>query len=198
MMASSFWLCFVPLFVAVDAIGMLPIFVGMMGDADRKTCTRAVLISVLTAMCVALAFLFVGEAILRFMGITVGDFMIAGGIILFLISIGDLLTVEKRTLTPLSPEELGPVPLGVPLIVGPAVLTTIMLLVREYGFLATTLATVSNILIAGTLFFFSGFIMKFIGNSGTKIMSKIANLFLAAIAVMMVRKGLILALHSGV
>lgn len=194
-MFSTFWLCFVPLFVAVDAIGMLPIFVGMIGNADRKTCTRAILISVLTAMIVALLFLFVGEAILRFLGITVGDFMIAGGIILFLISIGDLLTVEKVTLTPLSPEELGPVPLGVPLIVGPAVLTTIMLLVREYGFLATTLATVSNILIAGTLFFFSGFIMKFIGNSGTKIMSKIANLFLAAIAVMMVRKGLMLTLH---
>jgi multiple antibiotic resistance protein len=194
-MFSTFWLCFVPLFVAVDAIGMLPIFVGMIGNADDKTRTRVILISVLTAMLVALLFLFVGEVILRFLGITVGDFMIAGGIILFLISIGDLLTVEKLTLTPLSPEELGPVPLGVPLIVGPAVLTTIMLLVREYGFFATTLATVSNVLLAGTLFFFSGYIMKFIGNSGTKIMSKIANLFLAAIAVMMVRKGLMVTLH---
>jgi len=194
-MFSTFWLCFVPLFVAVDAIGMLPIFVGMMGNADDKTRTRAILISVLTAMLVALLFLFVGEAILRFLGITVGDFMIAGGIILFLISIGDLLTVEKMTLTPLSPEELGPVPLGVPLIVGPAVLTTIMLLVREYGFFATALATISNVLLAGILFFFSGYIMKIMGNSGTKIMSKIANLFLAAIAVMMVRKGLMVTLH---
>jgi hypothetical protein len=97
-MVSTFWLCFVPLFVAVDAIGMLPIFVGMMGNADRNACKRAVYISVLTAMIVALLFLFVGEVVLRFLGITVGDFMIAGGIILFLISIKDLLTVEKQTL----------------------------------------------------------------------------------------------------
>lgn len=158
---------------------------------------KAIITSVITAMIVALLFLFVGEAILRFMGITVADFMIAGGIVLFLIAVGDLLTVEKMTFAKISPEDLGPVPLGVPLIVGPAVLTTIMLLVREYGFLATTLATVSNIIIAGVLFTFSEIIMKVIGNSGTKIMSKIANLFLAAIAVMMVRKGLITFIQCG-
>jgi multiple antibiotic resistance protein len=87
-------------------------------------------------------------------------------------------------------ETLGPVPIGVPLIVGPAVLTTLLLLAREYGFIYTAIATVINILIAGMIFLLSELIMRLLGGSGTKIVSKIASLFLAAIAVMMVRKGL--------
>lgn len=185
----SFWLCFVPLFVAVDAIGVLPLYLSLTDGASPAEKRKTIISSVLTASAVGLLFLFVGEAILRVMGITVADFMVAGGIILFLIAIGDLITVDK-VLRKVNPEALGPVPIGVPLIVGPAVLTTIMLLVREYGFFITAVATISNILIAGVFFQLSEFIMKWIGKSGSKIISRVASLFLAAIAVMLVRKGL--------
>jgi multiple antibiotic resistance protein len=185
----SFWLCFVPLFVAVDAIGVLPLYISLTDGADTREKRLTIVTSIITASAVGLLFIFVGEAILRLMGITVADFMVAGGVILFLISISDLITVEK-VLRKVNHETLGPVPIGVPLIVGPAVLTTIMLLVREYGFLNTALATIVNIVIAGSFFFFSEFILKWIGKSGSKIVSKVASLFLAAIAVMLVRKGL--------
>ncbi|NLE02708.1 MAG: MarC family protein [Fibrobacter sp.] len=188
-MLTNFWLCFVPLFVAVDAIGVLPIFLSLTGDCERKQRDSIVVSSTLTAIVVGLLFLFVGEIILRLLGITVADFMIAGGIILFLISVGDLLNVDKP-LRRVQHESLGPVPIGVPLIAGPAVFTTIMLLTREHGFIPTAIAVVINILIAGLIFYLSGRIMKLIGKSGAKIISKIASLFLAAIAVMMVRKGL--------
>ena len=186
---KTFWLCFVPLFVAVDALGVMPIFISIVQGLEVKRIRKIVIQSVITAMAVALLFLFVGEALLRLLGITVADFLVAGGIVLFLISINDLLNVEKPV-RHVDPEDLGPVPIGVPLIVGPAVLTTIMLLVREYGFVPTALAAVSNIFIGGLLFAFSNIIMKVLGSAGTKIASKIANLLLASIAVMMVRKGI--------
>jgi len=189
MSLNQFWISFVPLFIAVDALGILPLFLSFTEGIDDKQRNRVILSSIITATIVGLLFLFVGEAVLRLLGITVEDFMIAGGIILFLISVGDLVTVEKP-LRRDQTESLGPVPIGVPLIVGPAVLTTLMLLGRKNGLLPTAVAMVSNIAIAGVVFYLSGSIIKLIGNSGSKIISKIANLFLAAIAVMMVRKGL--------
>ncbi|MDG5815432.1 MarC family protein [Chitinispirillales bacterium ANBcel5] len=191
-----FWVCFVPFFVAVDPIGLLPIFLGIVEGLDKKRVNKIIVQSILTAMVVALLFLFVGEAILRLLGITVSDFLIAGGIILFMISVNDLFT-EDKSLRRIEPESLGPVPIGVPLIVGPAVLTTIMLLTREYGFVPTATALIALIVLTGVMLFFSGYITKFLGSSGTKITSKIASLLLAAIAVMMVRRGIFSVLLDG-
>lgn len=184
-----FWLCFVPLFVAVDAIGTLPIFMSLTEGLDAKNRVKVIISSVITALIVGILFLFVGDAILKMLGITVEDFMIAGGIILFMIAVSDILMFNK-THKKISAEALGSVPIGVPLIVGPAVLTTVMLLVRQEGFFYTGIAVTINVLIAGLIFLLSGYIMKLLGASGTKIVSKIASLFLAAIGVMMVRKGL--------
>jgi len=185
---TIFWLCFVPLFIAVDPIGILPIFISFVRELERKRIRAVIISSIITAMIVALVFLYVGEALLRLLGITVADFLIAGGIILFFIAINDLFS-ERKILRESHDQSVGPVPIGVPLIAGPGVLTTSMLLLQEYGFLPTTLAVVSNITLTGIVFCFSGTIIRLLGNSGTKIISKIANLFLAAIAVMMVRKG---------
>ncbi|HMA65019.1 MAG: MarC family protein [Fibrobacterota bacterium] len=186
---KAFWLCFVPLFIAVDAIGTLPIFMSLTEGLDGKNRVKVIVSSVITALLVGILFLFVGDAILKMLGITVEDFMIAGGIILFMIAVSDILMFNKAH-KKVSAEALGSVPIGVPLIVGPAVLTTVMLLVRQEGFFYTGIAVTFNILIAGLIFLLSGYIMKLLGASGTKIVSKIASLFLAAIGVMMVRKGL--------
>jgi len=191
-----FWLCFVPLFVAVDPIGVMPIYLSITEGIELHRRRSIVFTSVITAMIVGLLFLFIGEAVFRLLGITVGDFMIAGGIILFLISVSDLLTVEKSLRKVVRAESMGPVPIGVPLIAGPAVLTTVMLLIQEYGFFPTAVAMIANILIAGAIFLLSGHIIRIIGNSGSKIMSKIASLFLAAIAVMMVRRGIFTILEN--
>lgn len=194
---KEFWLCFVPLFVAVDALGILPIFAAIVGTAEEKRVRRLIRTSIATALLVAVSFIFLGEWLLRLLGISVADFMIAGGIVLLLLSVRDMLSFEKRSIAP-DLENLGPVPIGVPLIVGPAVLTTIMLLVRQYGFFMTTLSTLINLAVVGVVFFLSGHIMRFIGNSGAQIASKIANLLLAAIAVMLVRKGVVLIINKGV
>jgi multiple antibiotic resistance protein len=129
------------------------------------------------------------------MGITVADFMVAGGILLFVISLGDMMTIEKPSRR-VNAEELGPVPIGVPLIVGPGVLTTVMLLVKEHGFVPTSIALIINIALAGLIFSTSAFIVKVVGKNGTKIISKIASLFLTAISVMIIRKGVFLMMQQ--
>jgi multiple antibiotic resistance protein len=190
---NKFWFCFFPIFMAVNVIGVLPMFMSLTEGLDRPKINRIIVQSVVTATIVAVIFLAVGKVILDLLGITVSDFMIAGGTLLFIISLDDLMSMERRW-SQIDPESLGAVPLGVPLIVGPAVLTTILILVQEYGPLATVAALIVNILITGITFWLYAPIIRLLGKSGARTVSKLAALLLAAIAVMMVRKGVMLLL----
>ncbi len=185
---ETFWLCFVPLFVAVDAIGVLPLYVALTEGMDAARRRRVILQSVGTAATVALVFLWIGPSLLAYLGLEVFDFMIAGGLLLFAIALTDLLSGEKRQ-RQADPESLGAVPIGVPLITGPAVLTSCVLLAGLHGKAATAAALLANMALAGALFRFSGPIERVLGRTGSKILSKIASLLLASIAVMLVRRG---------
>jgi multiple antibiotic resistance protein len=189
-MMHSFWICFVPLFVAVDALGTMPIFMGMIKGVDPARVPRILMQSVITATVVALSFLAVGTVVMRLLGITVADFMVAGGVLLFAISMFDLLSVSGTHHVE-DLETLGAVPLGVPLIAGPALFTTSLLLLQQQGLWPTALAVIVNIVLAGVLFRAAGVIYRVLGKAGAKTVSKIANLLLAAIAVMIIRKGLV-------
>jgi len=194
---KSFWLCFVPLFVAVDSIGILPIFMSLTEGITFRKVRRIIYQSVITAIAVALVFLLLGRGLMDLLGITIADFMVAGGILLFVISLNDVLATEKAQQHNVDAESLGAVPLGVPLIFGPAVLTTSLLLINSYGFVPTAAALVLNILLAGGFFFFSPAIFRFLGKTGAKTVSKITSLLLAAIAVMIIRRGLSTILGIG-
>ena len=187
---ETFLLCFVPLFVAVDAIGMLPIYLHLTRDLKRAQLRRIIRQSLLTAAVVALGFLVLGQALFRFLNITSADFMVAGGTLLFIISLSDLF-VGRKIQRQVEPDEIGPVPLWVPLIVGPAVLTTIILLADRYGRGLTAVSTVANILIAGLAFWSAQWMNRVLGKAGMRAVSKIASLILAAIGVRMVREGLL-------
>lgn len=188
---EAFWLCFFPMFVAVDAVGILPLFIHLTEGVERHAVRRIIVQSMITAFVVALVFLALGRWIFQYLGITVADFLIAGGILLFTISVIDIITVEKRV-AQVDADSLGAVPIGVPLIVGPAVLTTIFVLVGEYGLMPTVTATVVNIAIAGAVFWLSEPLNRILGRSGSRALSKLAGILLAAIAVMMVRKGVLI------
>ncbi|MCK9554433.1 MarC family protein [bacterium] len=191
-MLKNILLAFIPVFVAVDAIGVLPIFVSLTRDIDRKERVSIIIQSMVTAGCLAVSFVFLGKFVFRFLGITVSDFMIAGGSILFCIAIMDILTSGKRRRVP--SQEMGAVPIGTPLIVGPAVLTTSLVIIAEYGLLASLISILSNILLAGLIFSLSDILIERLGVAGSKALSKIMALLLASIAVMMIRKGIMLIL----
>ena len=185
----KFWACFVPLFVAVDAVGVLPLFLGFTQGMARKELTPLIVKSVLSATLVAGAFVILGADLLAMLGITVADFMVAGGAVLFVIALTDLVRFGGSR-EPVSPEDLGVVPLGIPLIAGPAVLATAMLQRELYGVSLTLLALSANTVLAGLFFFLARPLNRVLGTTGAKIVSKIAHLLLAAIAVMLMRRGL--------
>ncbi|MFH1416561.1 MAG: MarC family protein [Elusimicrobiota bacterium] len=186
---TEFLLCFIPLFIAVDAVGVLPIFIGLVEGIDPLKVRKIIIQSVLTAYAVSIIFIYFGVKLLDILGITVPDFMVAGGILLFTISISDLLSYEKRQ-RQIDPESLGAVPLGVPLIAGPAVLTTSIILINEYGALMTVASLVINITIAGVIFMGSGSIYRLLGKAGSRTLSKLAALLLAAFSVSIIRRGI--------
>ncbi|NTW76788.1 MAG: MarC family protein [Syntrophaceae bacterium] len=196
-MMKSFWLCFVPLFVAVDAIGLLPLFINLTEDIEPQKIRRIILQSMITALITALIFIAIGTAILRLLGVTVADFMVAGGTLLFVISIRDIFATDKRSYAA-DPEIIGAVPIGVPLITGPAVLTTSLLLINEHSLFITAAAISVNILIAGGVFYFAPFINRALGKTGSKTVSKITSLLLAAIGVMIVRRGIAAFISQGI
>lgn len=187
-MFETFLLAFIPLFVAVDPIGVLPIFVSLTQDVPKGQKKLIIIESLLTAVCLAVAFILLGKAIFRVLGITVADFMIAGGAILFCLAIIDLINPGKQRKLPA--KELGFVPLGTPLIVGPAVLTTSLIVVQSYGVFIALLAVFLNIVIIGVLLLSADTLISKLGDAGAKAISKIVSLLLAAIAIMMIRKGL--------
>jgi multiple antibiotic resistance protein len=186
-------LSLIPLFVAVDAIGTLPIFISFTHDFSRKDRRKVIVQSMITAGFLSIVFIFVGKWIFNALGIEMGDFMVAGGAVLFSIAILDIIIQEKKRRTPI--EDIGVVPLGTPLIAGPAVLTTSLILSSEYGLIATFISVIVNIGIAGLFFSLSHVVIKFLGISGSKALSKVTSLFLAAIAVMMIRKGITELIH---
>lgn len=187
---NAFWTCFVPLFVAVDALGVLPLFLGLTAGQAPGRAHRVILESVLTALLVSLVFLAAGTTLLRLMGITSADFMVAGGLALFALALTELLTVEhspRRTLG----AALGAVPIGVPLLAGPAVFASSLLLLDRFGFAPTALALTANMILAGLIFWFGKQVIHRLGAAGVTVLSKVANLFLAAISVMMIRQGVL-------
>lgn len=191
-MWNDFLLAFIPIFVAVDAPGLLPIFASFVEGADRKVRARVIVQAMITAILLAAGFIFLGNWIFKVLGITVGDFAIAGGALLFAIAITDIMNPDNRRRVPT--DELGAVPLGTPLIVGPAVLTTTMLIVGQFGVFVTLTSVTLNILIAGAVCFLADALISLVGVAGVKALSKVMSLLLAAIAIMMMRKGIFLIL----
>lgn len=186
-------LSFVPLFVAMDAIGTLAIITPLTSSMTERERSRVAHVAMLTAGGIGLLFLVLGSVILRSLGITVGHFAIAGGLILLALSMKDVLA-GKQEVAPTREEMVAVVPIGTPLISGPAVLTTLLLLSDQYGFPVTLVALLVNLLLAWLILWQGNRIVRFLGPSGTQAASKIANLFLAAIAVRMIFTGLQLTL----
>ena len=184
-------MAFIPIFVAVDAIGNIPIFISLVENISRKERKKAIVQSVLTATLVALTFMFVGKLIFKFIGITISDFQIAGGILLFVIATRLLLPGTSKFVI-MSPDnkDIGVFPLGTPLITGPAVLTTTLMMLNSFGLTLTLVSLLLNMLIVWFVLIEADSILNTVGVSGIRAFSKIMHILLASIAVMMVRQGI--------
>ena len=189
---QAFIKTFIPLFIVVDAFGDLP-FVEIFSEGlERKDQLKLVNIAVLTGAIVGLVFLFFGKLLLTAMSISVGAFAIAGGIILLILSINGL--VKGQTIEFADEPRVAIVPLGTPLLVGPAVITALLLLDVEFpNYLYIVLISfVLNLAIAWWIFMGNKRVIRVMGQGGVKAVSNVFNLLLAAIAVSYAINGLTL------
>jgi multiple antibiotic resistance protein len=165
-MIEKFFLAFIPVFVAVDPIGLVAIFMGL---------------------CVAIGFIFLGKIIFAALGITVADFQVAGGLILLGLAGRELLGLEPHDRG--GSDEFGVVPLGMPLIAGPALLTALLILVDTVGLLFTLISLLVNMGLVAIAFCNADQFTRWMGRQGLRGVSKIIALLLAAIAISLIRRG---------
>jgi len=187
-LARKFLECFIPLFVTIDPIGLAAVFMALGRDVPvdrrKKIATQATW----TGGIVALLFLLLGRSIFIAIGIGEGDFEIAGGLILFILASRDLVQSSSQDKVSL-PEDFGVVPLGMPLIAGPATITTLLVISQSFGLVMTLIALAANLGIIALAFAESERLERKIGQTGLRAVSKIIALLLAAIAVHIVRLG---------
>jgi multiple antibiotic resistance protein len=181
---------FVPLFVAMSPLTVLPVFItltdGIPPTAAREMARRAVL----TGLTVALGIVFLGQGLFRFLGITIDDLRVGGGLILLIISIYDLIfSRERRKVTELS-ADAGIVPLGIPLIVGPATMTTCVVLADSHGRGLVSLVLMFNLSLVWAVLHYFDRLQAFIRPAISRAFGKVMSLLLAAIAVSMLRSGI--------
>lgn len=174
--------------VAMDAPGLLPIFISITEGIEPQERKKIVRQSLLTALLITIGFTLLGRFVFEALVIRVEDFMIAGGIILLIIAASDIVLAGAKQYT-ISPT-FGIVPLGTPLIAGPATLTTTLALVSTYGYIPVLLSLAGNILLAWIIFSQASRIIKLIGINGSLAFAKVAALLLAAIAIKMIRSGI--------
>ena len=185
---KDFTLAFTGTFVALDIVGILPMFLSITGRLHPEARLRTVNRSMIVAILVAISFVLSGQAMFRWLSIEISDFKVAGGLVLLLVSLADLIggpDVKNQ-----ASGSTGIVPLAVPLITGPVVLTTLVLQVHAFGYIVTLLSLVANYLIGWLMLRESPRITNLIGTDGTVVFSKIAALLMMAIAVAMIRTGI--------
>ncbi len=196
-MSHRFLLAFLPLFVAIDPPGILPFFLSLtqgMSTPQKKSTART---ASLTAFFLSLSFALAGRTVLDYLGLSIWDFSIAGGILLLVLSISDLLkdqkpqTDAKATPAFSSQHSLGVVPLGIPIIAGPATLTTALILSKSEPLWSVVTSLLANMLIIYAILSQADRINRIMGRTLSTAVGKIFSLLLAAIAVSLIHKGIL-------
>jgi multiple antibiotic resistance protein len=186
-MIQKFFLAFIPIFVAIDPIGLVAIFTGLAPNASPEQRRRQGFLGIITALCVAVGFIFLGEIVFDALGITDADFQVAGGLILLGLAGRELLSLGPANRE--ASDEFGIVPLGMPLIAGPALLTALLILVDTVGLVVTLVSLLVNLALVAVAFWNAGWFARWMGRQGLRGVSKIVALLLAAIAVSLIRRG---------
>jgi multiple antibiotic resistance protein len=178
----------IALFIIVDPLGNIPIFVGLtekLGEPQRK---RVFNVATLVGVVLLLVFAFTGLEILNIFGLSIYSFEVAGGILLLIISIRVLVSGSFHEGTE-SPESIGAVPIAMPLLVGPGAITTTIFNLQAYGIIVTILAVVVVLTVTWVILRFMHSIYRFLGKTGAIVIARVMALFIAAIAIQYILTG---------
>jgi multiple antibiotic resistance protein len=183
---KNFLLAFIPIFVAIDPIGLIALFIGLGTTGSHENRRHQAYLGVLTGLCVATGFIFLGKGIFAALGITVADFQVAGGLILLVLAVRELIGGPHDRG---GGDDFGVVPLGMPLIAGPALLTALLILIDTVGIVYTLLSLLVNLGLVAVALCNADRFTRLMGKQGLRGVSKLIALLLAAIAVSLIRRG---------
>lgn len=167
------------LFAVVDIIGSLPIIISLREKSGHIRSGRAAII----AAIVMIIFLFIGEEILKLIGINVNEFAVAGAFILFFIAIEMILGISLFKQSEENLDMATVFPIAFPIVAGPGSLTTLLALRAEFDIQNIIVAIIVNIIIVFVVLRTSGRLQRFLGKNGIAIIEKIFGVILLAIAV---------------
>jgi len=184
---EKFLLAFIPVFVAIDPIGLVAIFMGLGTSAASEDRKHQAFLGLITGLLVSVGFIFLGKIIFRALGITVSDFQVAGGLILLVLAVRELVGFGRADRN--TEDEFGVVPLGMPLIAGPALLTALLILIDSVGVVFTLLSLIVNLAIVAIALCNADRFARWMGTQGLRGVSKIIALLRAAIAISLIRRG---------
>ena len=180
------------LFIAVDPIGNAPLFYAVTSELPLKTRRTIVRKGIYVAFIILVSFAVIGDMVLYHFGLTLADFRIAGGIVLFLYGIMGILGQSEATMLgkPEEVESIAIVPLATPLLAGPASIATVLYL-KATGSLALALISILiNTVITYAMLANSDKLMDKMGKSGSIALTKIMSMILTVIAISMIRGGI--------
>ena len=196
-----FILCISSLFALINPIGIVPIFISITEDCTEKEKNKISFKAVIFSFFILIIFSLIGDLIFSFYGITIHAFKVAGGILLFKISLDMIESKRSRTRTTPKEEkeaeeknEIAYNPLGVPLIAGPGSIASIMILSSEAtNYIQTAhlfFALFIVLLITLLIFRISKYLSKSFGKSGLRIIQRIMGLILMVISIEFISKGI--------
>jgi len=187
--ARLFGEAFVTLFVIMDPLGTVPIFLSLTASMSSSARARAARQAVLVAMGVIVAFAVFGQRILDYLHITLPALQAAGGLLLLLVAL-ELLTGHEAEPESRTDVNVALVPLGTPLLAGPGAIVATMVFVQQCEDVADYVAVgLAIVAVHVTLYLsmrFAGTIHRLLGQSGVTLVTRIAGLLLSAIAVQLV------------
>ncbi len=174
---------FIPLFAIMDPFISVPVFLSLTRKDKQEKKNLIASEAVGIAALLLFVFLIFGQGLLTVLGISIGSMQIAGGILLAIMGVELVLGIsfprEKDKIKRVPPAALI---IGTPLITGPGVITTTILLVGQYGMLTTAIAAVLALALSWLVLRYSHFVTKLIGETGSELLSRIMGLLLVAVA----------------
>jgi multiple antibiotic resistance protein len=170
------------LFAVIDIIGSIPVIINLKKNAGSIHAFKASWVSLL----IMLVFLFVGQSILNIIGITVGDFAIAGSFVLFFIALEMILGI--KIYRDEWPSTASVVPLAFPLIAGTGTLTTLLSIRAEYNLVSIIIAIFLNVIVVYFVLRYLHLLEKLLGMGGIAIIKKVFGIVLLALAIKLFRK----------
>lgn len=174
------------LFFIFDPFASLPIFISLTKNFSEEDKIRSANKAVLVAGILFVVFVLVGRELLSFFGVTTSGFRIAGGLVLLLMSLEIIFGVN---LTRTSDQNVAWVIIATPILTGPGVITTAIILTTNYGYLVPLIGGLFALAITWILLHNAVIITRLVGNNVIEISSKIIGLLIAAIGIEYIMRG---------